>query len=118
MGFEKDTLMKTIILLILFSFSCQAQSLYNPKANDKLSYVDSESFSITFTKSLYGLTFEQNDRKLDNELKTKIERFMKNTNRPKFKGQGKFLAEGWCVRKPAPSFDYKGDWKESLRKRP
>ena len=90
MGFEKDTLMKTMILLILFSFSCQAQSLYNPKANDKLSYVDSESFSITFTKSLYGLTFEQNDRKLDNELKTKIERFMKNTNRPKFKGQGKF----------------------------
>ena len=35
-----------------------------------------------------------------------------------FEDQGKFLVEGWCVRKPAPSFDYKGDWKESLRKRP
>lgn len=85
--------MKTILLLILLSFTCQAQSLYNAKANNKVSYVDSESFSITFTKSLYGLTFEQNDRKLDNELKTKIERFMKNTNRPKFKGQGKFTLD-------------------------
>ena len=35
-----------------------------------------------------------------------------------FEDQGKFLVEGWCVIKPAPSFDYKGDWKDSLRKRP
>ncbi|MGV1019314.1 hypothetical protein ACTS9V_06680 [Empedobacter falsenii] len=84
--------MKSIILLI-FSFSCQAQSLYNSKANDKVSYIDSESFSITFSKSLYGLTFEQNDRKLSTDLKTKIERFMKNTNRQKYKGQGKFTLD-------------------------
>lgn len=34
-----------------------------------------------------------------------------------FEDQGKFLADEWHSR-PAPSFDYKGDWKESLRKRP
>ena len=42
---------------------------------------------------MYGLTFEQNDRKINKELKQKIERFMKNTNRPKFKGQGKFTLD-------------------------
>ncbi|MGV0924097.1 hypothetical protein [Empedobacter tilapiae] len=84
---------KIWIIISLITLSCNAQSLYNPKANDKVSYVDSESFSITFTKSLYGLTFEQNDRKLNSDLKTKIERFMKNTNRPKFKGQGKFTLD-------------------------
>lgn len=82
--------MKTLLLFILISFNCNAQSLYDAKANEKVSYRDSESFSVSFTKSLYGLTFEQNDRKLNADLKTKIERFMKNTNRPKFKGQGKF----------------------------
>ncbi|WP_312310983.1 hypothetical protein [Empedobacter brevis] len=85
--------MKTIILFIFISFNCQAQSLYNPRANDKVSYVNSEAFSISFTKSLYGLTFEQNDRKLNPSLKKKIERYMKNTNRPKFKGQGKFTLD-------------------------
>ena len=82
--------MKKLLLFILISFNRNAQSLYDAKANEKVSYRDSESFSVSFTKSLYGLTFEQNDRKLSTDLKTKIERFMKNTNRPKFKGQGKF----------------------------
>jgi len=82
--------MKTILLFILISFNCTAQSLYNAKASNKVSYVNQESFTISFSKSLYGLTFNQNDRKLNNDLKTKIEQFMKNTNRPKFKGQGKF----------------------------
>ena len=85
--------MKTIVLFILISFNCNAQSLYDAKANEKVSYRDTEAFSISFTKSLYGLTFEQNDRKLNKDLKTKIERFMKNTNRPKFKGQGKFTLD-------------------------
>ena len=85
--------MKTIVLFILISFNCNAQSLYDAKANEKVSYRDSEVFSISFTKSLYGLTFEQNDRKINKELKQKIERFMKNTNRPKFKGQGKFTLD-------------------------
>lgn len=35
-----------------------------------------------------------------------------------FEDQGKFLVEAWCVRKPAPSFGYQGNWKDSLRKRP
>lgn len=82
--------MKTILLIFLLSFNCNAQSLYNAKANNKVSSVNQESFTISFSKSLYGLTFERNDRKLDESLKQKIERFMKNTNRPKFKGQGKF----------------------------
>lgn len=85
--------MKILLLFILISFNCSAQSLYDAKANEKVSYKDSESFSISFTKSLYGLTFEQNDRKLNKDLKSKIERFMKNTNRPKFKGQGKFTLD-------------------------
>lgn len=85
--------MKTLLFFILISFNCNAQSLYDPKANDKVSYVDSESFSISFTKSLYGLTFDQNNRTLNTNLKTKIERFMKNTNRPRFKGQGKFTLD-------------------------
>ena len=85
--------MKKLLLFILISFNCNAQSLYDAKANEKVSYRDSESFSVSFTKSLYGLTFEQNDRKLSTDLKTKIERFMKNTNRPKFKGQGKFTLD-------------------------
>ena len=84
---------KIWIIISLITLSCNAQSLYNPKAIDKVNYVDSESFSITFTKSLYGFTFKQNDRKLSADLKTKIERFMKNTNRPKFKGQGKFTLD-------------------------
>ena len=85
--------MKTLLLFILISFNCNAQSLYDAKANEKVSYRDSEVFSISFTKSLYGLTFEQNDRKINKELKQKIERFMKNTNRPKYKGQGKFTLD-------------------------
>lgn len=79
-----------ILSFINFSYITYAQSLYNPRANKKVSYLDTEDFSITFKKSMYGLTFNQNDRMLTKDLQTKIERFMKNTNRPIFKGLGTF----------------------------
>ncbi|WP_413534056.1 hypothetical protein [Empedobacter brevis] len=85
--------MKILILFILLSFSCHAQSLYDARANEKVSYRDSESFSITVTNSLYGLEFERNSRTLTPELKTQIERFMKNTKRPKYKHKGKLTLE-------------------------
>lgn len=78
---------------MFLSIGCHAQSLYNAKSNDKVSYRDSEAFYITFSKSAYGLEFERNSRALTPELKIKIERFMKNTNRPKYKGLGKFTIE-------------------------
>lgn len=70
--------------------SLSAQSLYNPRNNTKVSQTTAEAFSVTFTKSMYGITFKTNDRLLTNSLKTKIEQFMANTNRSKFKGLGVF----------------------------
>ena len=85
--------MKIFLIYMFLSLSCHAQSLYNARSNTKVSYRNTEAFYVTFTKSAYGLEFDRNDRALTPELKTKIERFMKNTNRPKYKGLGKITLE-------------------------
>lgn len=85
--------MRYLLLFFLFACGIQAQSLYNARANTTVSYQDAESFSVTFERSNYGFTFKQNDRSLTDNLKTKIERFMKNTDRPKYKGLGTFTLD-------------------------
>ena len=85
--------MKFLLLFIVLATSVNAQSLYNSKANTEVSYRDTEAFTVTFKKSVYGLEFQRNDKVLNQELKTKIERFMKETKRPKFKGVGTFTLD-------------------------
>lgn len=82
-----------VLIVLLLSYNGYSQSLYNARANDKVSYKDSERFTVSFEKTAYGITFERNDRVLNDALKTKIERFMKNTNRPKYKGLGTFTLD-------------------------
>lgn len=82
-----------ILIIVLFCYNGYSQSLYNAKANDKISYKDSERFTVSFEKSAYGITFKRNDRVLTDDLKNKIERFMKNTNRPEYKGLGTFTLD-------------------------
>ncbi|MFD1614393.1 hypothetical protein [Gelatiniphilus marinus] len=79
-----------LTLFISLSFKVSAQSLYAPRTNTKISQTTSETFSVTFKKSMYGIAFKTNDRLLTNSLKTKIEQFMINTNCSKFKGLGVF----------------------------
>lgn len=79
-----------IILCMYLSITASAQSLYNARSNTKISQTTTEAFNVTFKKSMYGIAFKTNDRLLTNSLKTKIERFMANTNRSKFKGLGTF----------------------------
>lgn len=78
------------VLFFLFCFvQVSAQSLYDPRANPKVSYTDTEHFSIQVETTLYGVQFPRGQRALDSSLKTKIEAFLKTTNKPKFKGVGK-----------------------------
>jgi len=82
-----------ILFLLFYAHVALAQSLYNERANTKLSYTNQEAFSISFEKSMYGITFNPNDRKLNNDLKNRIERFMNSTNRQKYRGLGKFTID-------------------------
>lgn len=85
--------MKYLVLIaLMLCYSGHSQSLYNARANTEFSK-DTERFTVTFEKSMYGITFKRNDRTLTDELKTKIERFMKNTNRSKYRGVGTFTLE-------------------------
>lgn len=79
-----------LTLFIFLSIKVSAQSLYAPRANTKISQSTSETFSVTFKKSMYGIAFKTNDRLLTNSLKIKIEQFLINTNHHKFKGLGVF----------------------------
>lgn len=81
-------LIATIMFLFLFCLS-SAQSLYRDRTNSKISYSDEESFVVTFEQSAYGITFKQNDRNLDDELKARIKNFMQETNEPQFRKLGK-----------------------------
>lgn len=84
--------MKTLftLLLLTVSLSVMAQSFYNPRGNTKISYRDTEAFSVTFKKTMQSLVFKPNDRVLTPAIKAKIERFMATTNRTEFKGFGAF----------------------------
>jgi hypothetical protein len=82
--------MKNLIILsflFLFSFT-KAQSMYTDRANNTLSSFNQEVFSVTFENSAHGVTFRQNERTLNNDLKTKIERFMKDNREPKYRNLG------------------------------
>lgn len=73
---------------MLCSLTLSAQSFYGERKNTKVSQTTSEAFSVTFENSMYGITFQKNDRKLTETLKTKIERFVKHTNHSKYKAIG------------------------------
>lgn len=82
--------MKSFFILgfsVLF-FNGSAQSLYRARTNSQVSYVNEESFTATFEHSAYGITFKQNDRNLNDDLKACIRNFIKKTNVSKFKKFG------------------------------
>lgn len=87
--------MKTLIILsFLLSFSLSSgQSLYTDRANSQVSSLNDEAFVATFEHSSYGVQFQPNDRTLNDDLKTKIERFMKQTNVSKFRKLGNVRLE-------------------------
>jgi hypothetical protein len=87
--------MKTLIILsFLFIFSfAHSQSPYSDRANTKVSSLNDEAFVATFEQSAYGIQFQPNDRTLNNDLKTKIERFIKETNVSKFRKLGTIKLE-------------------------
>jgi hypothetical protein len=82
--------MKSLFILVFSAlfFDGSAQSLYRARTNSQVSYVNKESFTTTFEHSFYGITFKQNDRNLNNELKASIRNFIKKTNVSKFKKFG------------------------------
>ena len=87
---KKHVIVKIIIILLLFMFSTSgmAQSLYQPRSNNKISYRNQESFKITVTQTLQRLNFQPNDRNLTDDLKSKIEHFLQNTRIRKFRKIG------------------------------
>jgi len=72
----------------MFSTSGMAQSLFQPRSNNKISYRNQESFKITVTQTLQRLNFQPNDRNLTDDLKSKIEHFLQNTRIRKFRKIG------------------------------
>jgi hypothetical protein len=83
--------MKSIFILgfLFFGIVGSAQSsLYRNRTNVNPSYVNEESFIVSFEHSLYGIAFKQNDRNLDDELKESIKNFVKNTKVSKFRKIG------------------------------
>lgn len=83
--------MKPLTLLLFFiSLSVNGQSLYNPKANEKVSSRDSEAFVVKFEKTLNSYIYKRNDRLLTDDLKPKIERFMSTTRFVEFRRLGVF----------------------------
>lgn len=82
--------MKSLFILgfsVLF-FNGSAQSLYRARTNSQISYVNEEFFTVIFEHSAYGITFKQNDRNLNDDLKARIRHFIKKTNVSKFKKFG------------------------------
>lgn len=73
--------------LILF-FVGSAQSLYRVRTNTQISYVNEEFFTTSFEHTAYGIIFKQNDRNLNDDLKSRIKKFIKKTNVSKFRKIG------------------------------
>lgn len=83
--------MKTLLILLFFlGGSASAQSLYNAKANDKVSTRNTEDFTVTFEKTLTSYIYKRNDRLLTDDLKPKIEKFMNTTRFVEFRRLGLF----------------------------
>lgn len=83
--------MKSIFILgfLFFGIVGSAQSsLYRNRTNTYPSYVNEELFTVSFEQSLYGITFKQDDKNLDDELKEGIKNFVKKTNVSKFRKIG------------------------------
>lgn len=85
--------MKTLIFILLGFGSLSAQSLYNPRANTKVSSIDTERFVINVEKNAYGIVFPRGQRALDNSLQSKIEKFLKTTLREKYQPLGTYSLE-------------------------
>ena len=83
--------MNTLYMLVFVLMFCNvsAQSLYQDRANTQVSYPNEESFIATIENSAYGTSFNQSDRNLNDELKAMIQKFVKETNEPKFRQIGK-----------------------------
>ena len=83
--------MKTLIIFIfLLGGSANAQSLYNAKANDKVSTRNTEDFTVKFEKTLTSYIYKRNDRLLTDNLKQKIESFVNTTRFTEFRRLGLF----------------------------
>lgn len=87
--------MKSLFILgfLLLFFVDPAQSLYRVRTNTQISYVNEESFTTSFERSGYGITFKRYDRNLNDDLKARIKNFIEKTNVPKFRKMGTMKLE-------------------------
>ncbi|MBU2526255.1 MAG: hypothetical protein KKC03_06615 [Bacteroidetes bacterium] len=80
--------MKLTALLLFISLATYAQvDTTFPRNQEKPNLNGYEEGSITFTKSLYGLSF---DRYVDRELQAKLKRFMFSNRHIAYRGIGTF----------------------------